>query len=86
MGVKPVSSVGTTESDRLLSVLKAARQKAGLTQRALSAKLGHSPTYIGKVERGIRRLDMVEFFEFAAALGEDPRELFSRIADAVAPA
>jgi len=85
MGDKPVSSVSTAEYEHLLFLLRDARLKSGFSQRTLSVKLGMSPTYIDKVERGIRRIDVVEFCEFAKAVGIDPRELFSAFADLAYP-
>lgn len=77
MGEKPVSSVGTAEYDQLLAVIKEARIRANITQRALSLALGKSVTYIDKVERGVRRLDVIEFCMIAKALGASPLELFN---------
>jgi len=48
-----------------------------VTQRALSAKLNESDTYIDKIERGVRRIDVVEFVNYATGLGLDPVTLFS---------
>lgn len=79
MGEKPVSSVGTAEYDGLLVVLREARKRANLTQRALSVKLGRSVTFIDKVERGVRRLDVIEFCLIARALGIDPVDLFRAV-------
>ena len=85
MGERPVSSIGTAEYEKLLSIVRRARQRVGMTQRELSAKLGKSSSYIDKVERGVRRLDVIEFCELARAVGEDPRETFNRLADELYP-
>jgi len=43
----------------LLSLLKAARLRAELTQVALADRLGATQTFVSKFERGERRLDVV---------------------------
>ncbi|MFK0300297.1 helix-turn-helix domain-containing protein [Brevundimonas sp. NPDC090276] len=60
-----------------LAVLVQARKEAGLTQSELASRLGKPQSYISKAERGERRLDVVEFIEFAEALGRTPSELLS---------
>jgi transcriptional regulator with XRE-family HTH domain len=81
---KAVESVRTRESDALLTVLRAARKSAHLTQRDLSLKMGKSFSYIAKIEKGTRRIDVVEFIELATALGIDPNELFNKVTDQIA--
>ena len=76
VGENPVSSVGTAEYDQLLVVLREARKRANVTQRGLSLSLGRSVTYIDKVERGVRRVDVIEFCLIARALGIGPMDLF----------
>jgi transcriptional regulator with XRE-family HTH domain len=49
-----------------------ARKKAGLTQVELADRLTRPQSFVSKVERGERRLDVVEFFEVAEAIGFDP--------------
>lgn len=81
MGERPVGSVGTAEYDRLLSLLREARMRAGYSQGALSLRLGRSRTYVDKIERGVRRIDVLEFCHFAFALRIDPKDLFAAFAD-----
>jgi len=85
VGEKPVNSVGTAEYDNLLTILRDARKRAGFTQRGLSLKLGKSPTYLDKIERGVRRIDVVELCQIALAMGIDPRDLFTTFVDAAFP-
>ena len=66
--------------------LAAARKRAGLTQRALAAKLEQLPSTIAKMEMGERRLNVVELVRLAEALGEDPRALVITVIDAIAEA
>lgn len=45
--------------------LKTARFEAGLTQVEVSEKLKRTQSYISKIERGERRVDIVELEELA---------------------
>ncbi|HWZ63603.1 MAG TPA: helix-turn-helix transcriptional regulator [Steroidobacteraceae bacterium] len=60
----------------MIRILVAARDKAGLTQRQLADRLRRPHSFVGRMEAGERRVDVVEFIEIARVLGADPRELF----------
>jgi len=60
----------------LLTLLRELRERAGFTQLALAENLGNTQTFISKVERGERRIDVVEFMEICEALGVDPVAAF----------
>jgi transcriptional regulator with XRE-family HTH domain len=64
-------------------VLLRAREKAGLKQSDLAARLGLPASYLSKIENGTRRLDVIELIQIAEAMGVDPaslvRELRNRI-------
>lgn len=72
-------SLSTHNSDYqlLLSVLKTARKRMGVSQVDLAERLGNTQTFVSKCERGERRIDAVELVEFAEALGVPPIELLS---------
>lgn len=53
-------------------MLVRARMEAGLTQVQLAKRLSRPQSFVSKVERGERRLDLVEFLEVARAIGIDP--------------
>ena len=55
------------------------RQKAGLTQRELAAKLGREHSFVWRIESGERRLDVVEFFWVCQALGQDARRVYGEL-------
>ena len=57
------------EYARFLGRLRAAREKAGLTQREAAARLGKGQAYVWKSEVGERRVDAVELKAFAAVYG-----------------
>ena len=55
------------------------RQELGLSQRALAERLGVIYSFIGKVETGDRRLDVLEFIAYCNALKIDPCQLITEI-------
>ena len=63
----------------IIEQLAAERQRLGLTQEELARRLGLHKQFISRVELGERRLDVVEFADFARALGLNPAELVERI-------
>ncbi len=65
----------------LISILVAARQQAGLTQRDLASRLKRPHSFVGRVEAGDRRVDVIEFIEIARVLDADPKLLFSQLLD-----
>lgn len=56
----------------LVSMLRETRERDGVTQVELATGLGTTQTFISKVERGERRLDVVELIEVFEALGIKP--------------
>lgn len=66
-------SLHTPEYEHFRALLVAAREKAGLTQAEVSAKLARPQSFVAKYEGGERRLDVVEFVQVCNALGIDPR-------------
>jgi transcriptional regulator with XRE-family HTH domain len=69
----------------LLEMLIDARTRAGVTQVELAARLGRPQPFISFVERGERRVDVIEFYAIMKALGADPegafRELIAKLPD-----
>lgn len=57
---------------RLIGFLVAAREKAGIRQRALAEALDVPQSFVAKYEGGERRIDVIEFVTIARALGADP--------------
>ena len=53
-------SIYTAEYAAVLRLLKAAREQAGLTQVDLAERLGRTQSQVSKIERGDRRLDVIE--------------------------
>jgi transcriptional regulator with XRE-family HTH domain len=63
----------------LISRLAEARKNRGITQAELAAVLGRPQSFVAKVERGERRLEVIEFADLARALGVDPGELLAAV-------
>lgn len=59
------------ENTLLRTQLRQTREAAGLTQVDLSEAIGKSQTFVSDVERGVRRLDVVELWEICRAMGID---------------
>jgi transcriptional regulator with XRE-family HTH domain len=72
---KKSRSSALARSERVILALQAAREKQGVSQRSLSAKLGKDPTMVGKIERGDRALSLSDFFLMCSALGLSPSEV-----------
>lgn len=68
-------SLTSADYARLIGFLVAAREKAGIRQRALAEALDVSQSFVAKYEGGERRLDVIEFIAIARALGADPLKL-----------
>lgn len=62
----------------MMAALKAAREKAGLTQRDLAARLKRSKNYVHYVEIGTTMLDAIEFMQYARACDADPYRLMRK--------
>ena len=71
-------SIFTREYALLLELLKSARENAGVTQVDLGERLGATQTFVSKVERGERRLDLIELREFCRAIGLSLGEFVTR--------
>ncbi|MBK5570712.1 multiprotein-bridging factor 1 family protein [Ensifer sp. 2YAB10] len=65
-------TLGTARHRALIALLIAKREAAGLTQTELAAKLGEYQSFVARLESGQRRVDVVEFLEFADLLDFDP--------------
>ena len=64
----------------LVEQLTAARKQSGLKQEELAALIGKDQSYISNIERGQRRVDVIEFIALARAMQADPIRLFSDFA------
>ena len=67
----------------LVDILKRARERSGLRQEDVAARLGRDQTFVSLIERGQRRVDVIEFFEIAQALETDPVQLFVELKERI---
>ena len=75
----------TTAYSILLETLVSARKEASVTQVELGERLGRRQTFVSSFERGDRRLDVIEFYAIAKALGYEPEKLFARLTKQLPP-
>lgn len=62
-------------------VVTAARERAGLKQSVVAARLALPASYLSKIESGTRRLDVIELVRLAEAMETDPAELVRELQD-----
>ena len=72
-------SLWSKEYRLVLSHLKQARRKAGLSQEQLADRLTETQSFISKCERGERRLDVIELRRFCKAIGVSFPEFTRRL-------
>ena len=60
-----MSSAQSREYRRFLERLRAARLEMEMTQEDVARKLRVDQSWVSKVERGVRRLDVIELARFA---------------------
>lgn len=72
-------SVFSDRYNQFLMALVRARKASGVTQTQLAFKLDRPQSYISKIERGERRVDVVEFLDIADALGQEPVTILAAI-------
>lgn len=77
-----MSKSAFTDAHRaMVAVLKKARLESGIDQADVAAKLGKNQSFISNIERGQRRVDMVEFFAIAKAINQNPVDIFIEISN-----
>lgn len=52
----------------MLGRLRAARERSGLQQEELAARLGKGQSFVSKIETGERRVDFIELLDICRAL------------------
>lgn len=62
-------SIHSRKYQRFLTLLRESRLESGLTQVALSDRLGVTQSFLSKCERGERRIDIAELDHFCDAMG-----------------
>ena len=64
-------SIYTKEYKNVIKRLKEARLSVGLKQEDVAVKLGKPQSYVSKIERGERRVDIAEIKIFAGIYKKD---------------
>jgi transcriptional regulator with XRE-family HTH domain len=54
-----------------LDALRKARHEAGVTQSQIAGRVGNRQVFVSKLERGDRRMDFVDLYEYCEAAGID---------------
>ena len=67
-----VDSMFTTAFADLVAAVVDMRKRASLTQRQLAEAVGREQNFIGRIETGQRRVDVVELIQICRACGVDP--------------
>ena len=78
-GRKVSSSLRDSQYRRIIDRLRAARIELGLTQAELARRLNRPQSFIAKIERCERRLDVIEFLNVAKSLNTDPLPMIEDI-------
>lgn len=74
-----MKTIYSPESKRLSDWLREQREASGLSMREAAQIIGKPHSFIGNIEVGQRRLDVVEFIWYCEKLGFDPLEGMNRI-------
>lgn len=69
----------TARQSRVLVALAEVRTDAGVTQRELARRLERAHSYVSRIEKGDRRLDVPEMIQWCEVLGADPVSVMRRI-------
>ena len=62
-------SIHTPEYELLLKLLREARERSDITQVGLAARISQTQSYVSKIERGERRVDIVQLRTILVVLG-----------------
>lgn len=72
-------SIHRPEYQILRELIREERTQAGITQTDLSNQLGRSQSFVSDVERGVRRLDVLELRDVCQILGRDFLEVAAEL-------
>jgi transcriptional regulator with XRE-family HTH domain len=66
-----LKSLHTKQNEVFLSMLRSSREALRLRQADLAVRLGRGQSTVSKIERGVRRLDVIELRAWLTALDLD---------------
>lgn len=72
-------SVHTPEYRLFLRLLREVRKSSGISQEELAEAIGETQSWVSKLERGERRIDVIETHTICAALGFGFSRLMTRL-------
>jgi transcriptional regulator with XRE-family HTH domain len=72
-------TVFSKEYRAVIGALVRARRGQMVTQVELATRLGEVQSYVSKIERCERRVDVIEFVAIGKALGIDPYRLLKKV-------
>jgi len=78
-------SLFSSEYTALLGLLREVRESSGISQEQIAKRLGTKQSLISKVERGERRLDVIELRRWVLELGQPFPEFLARFEELVSP-
>ena len=78
-------SMYTDEYEVLVALLVETRKAAGVTQVDLAERLGQSQSFVSKVERGDRRLDVVQLRTICGELGTTLMDFVQELEQRLSP-
>lgn len=73
------NTAGRDDQRRLVETLVEARRIAGVRQVDLADRLGRTQAFVANIERGERRVTILEFIAIAEGLEMPPADLFSTL-------
>ena len=74
-----IKTIHSVEYASLLLLLRQKRLDAGITQVELSRQLGVPHSFVGKIERGERRIDVIELQTFCRVFGIELQEFIAEL-------
>lgn len=72
------------EHARLGAVVRRLRTDQGVTQKELATRLGLPQSFVSKIERGERQLQVVELLPLCRAIGIEPCTVLNALAESEA--
>jgi transcriptional regulator with XRE-family HTH domain len=69
-------AIHSSEYKKILEKLRGARLRGGFSQGIVAEKLGKPQSYISKIERGERRIDIMELKQITAMYGVQISDIF----------
>ena len=74
-----VETIGSEQHQALVRLLIRKRRAARLRQSDLAKQMRQYQSWVARIESGQRRIDIIEFFALARAIGFDPYKALKSI-------